>query len=79
MIDPLNVVPIAPIQQRTIGDMATDALRVALLSGRYRPGERLVEKDLAGVVMIDLDRKSCPKRPPPRDSKRCFRGMSDPF
>ncbi len=62
MIDPLNVVPIAPIQQRTIGDMATDALRVALLSGRYRPGERLVEKDLAKELNV--------RRGPVRDALR---------
>lgn len=36
-----------PVEQRTLGDEAADRLRTAIRSGNLRPGERLVERDLA--------------------------------
>jgi len=36
-----------PVEQRTLGDEAADRLRTAIRSGTLRPGERLVERDLA--------------------------------
>ncbi len=66
MIDPLSVVPMLPIHQRTVGDMATDALRHAILSGRYRPGERLIEKDLTKQLNV--------RRGPVRDALRRLAG-----
>src|SRR5260221_12387230 len=40
----------APIKRVPLGRMMADALRRAILTGRYKPGERLVEDRLAGEL-----------------------------
>jgi DNA-binding GntR family transcriptional regulator len=46
--------PLAPLEKNNLSDRAYDALKQALLSGRFQPGERIVLRDVAGELGISL-------------------------
>jgi len=43
----MGLLELTPVEQRTLGDEATDRLRAAIRSGALKPGTRLIERDLA--------------------------------
>src|SRR3954452_997544 len=49
---PVTVEPLASLDRSTLRERALVALRSAVLSGQYRPGDRLTEEDLAGHLGV---------------------------
>ncbi|MGB3290463.1 MAG: GntR family transcriptional regulator [Burkholderiaceae bacterium] len=45
---------LAPLEKHNLSDRAYEALKQALLSGRFQPGERIVLRDVAGELGISL-------------------------
>ncbi len=46
--------PLSPIEKNTLWDLAYSALRKALLSGKFQPGQRIVLREIAGELGISL-------------------------
>src|SRR5690606_41229685 len=46
--------PFVPLDKNNLSDQAYEALKQALLSGRFQPGERIVLRDVAGELGISL-------------------------
>ncbi len=41
-----------PLEPRTIANLATESLRIAILSGKYLPGDKLVEAELTAELEV---------------------------
>jgi DNA-binding GntR family transcriptional regulator len=48
----LTRTPLAPITYRTLNDIVTDQLRVAILSGQFPPGSTLNQRDIADQLSV---------------------------
>lgn len=46
--------PLVPLEKNNLSDLAYAALKQALLSGRFQPGERIVLREVAGNLGISL-------------------------
>src|SRR3954452_23437000 len=49
---PVTVEPLVSLDRSTLRERSLVALRSAVLSGQYRPGDRLTEEDLAGHLGV---------------------------
>lgn len=52
MLDPVSAEPLSSLDRSTLRERALEALRSAITSGRYRPGDHLGEVELAGNLGV---------------------------
>ena len=43
---------VTPLEPQTIANLATESLRIAILSGKYLPGDRLIEAELTSELEV---------------------------
>src|SRR3954466_8887578 len=48
----MSIEPLTSLDRSTLRERALEALRAAILSGRYRPGDHLGEVELAGSLGV---------------------------